>query len=527
MNNAFLILLFPVLLVLPASAADAPREPPANKWWLQGVTAARKGATDSALYCMKKSFASGISDDSLYYLWAEIFLYRGVLDTALALNYSIPVHDGSALIKKVTEQRYAIYKTLGWGKEAQALLDSLNIRPPGWWRRFIPECTVYLSGGGYFENNTADKNYPYPRDSDSTETVVNGNGIASVRAGWHIPVGKTQGIRFGGKLRYAGSRFSVASSTAHLNDSADASFGAYLNYSLFSNRLQTGYAFSRKKDFLDTKTYLHQFFMRYAFLTKKWLGSVEAGYNYEAPIKEHFYYLMNYWDREIDKKNSVSFTLFLSGMTAETFTFSEDVVYIYVKDGTAWNTDFSQPLWIGVEFISNHATGIDYAIPQSHWAVNPHIRYERRLSKRFSFGTGCGYNGNWYREKNSWVDFNYPEEEIPQVTGKGIEGNEKYLAYNYNDGNYYWVTNWEMGIGQVTVELDSLPVIYKKRRVDQSLSLNLFFKSDFGKLGDVILDITARRNFSSLMKSAPVDIQRWYGEMMLTWFFRFKPDYGP
>lgn len=533
MNNVFLILLFPVLVALPGSAADASRQSSANEWWRLGITAARKGATDSALYCMRKSFGAGISDDSLYYLWAEVFLYKGVLDTALALNYSIPVHDGSALVKKVTEQRYAIYKTLGWEKEAKALLDSLGEKPPGWWRRRIPECMVYLSGGAFFESNAADKNYPYPRTTDSTEELINGSGIASLRAGWHVPIGKTQSIRFGGKLRYAGSRFSVANTTAHLNDSADASFGGYLHYSLFSERLLTGYTFSRKKDFLDTRSYVHQFFLRYAFLMKKWLGSIEAGYNYEAPIKEHFYYLMNYWDRIIDKKNSVSFTLFLSGMTAEELVInSSPLQYLYVKDNRIYtDSTFTIAVTKNSNFING--TSVDsvfdwlpvvQSIPQSFLGVNPHIRYEYRINKRFSTGGAGGYNFTWYRQKYIWVDFRYDTPQTVNIIDQNL--NDIYGAYNYNDDNYYWIRF----IPPLTsgIQLDSIPVLlHSTRRVDQSLSLNLFFKSDFGKLGDLILDITARRNFSSLMKSAPVDIQRWYGEMMLTWFFRFKPDYGP
>lgn len=514
------MLLIPALLVLPAAAADTPPQPSAKEWWRQGLSAARKGTADSALYCMKKSFAGGISDDSLYYLWAEIFLYRGVLDTALALNYSIPAAAGSSLFKKAVEQRYTIFKTLGWKKEAKAFLDSLDLKPPGWWHRFLPECTVYLSGGGYYENSAADKNYPYARHSDSTETIVNGNGIASLLAGWRLPVGNTQGIRFGAKLRYAGSRFSVASSTAHLNDSSDASFGGYLRYSFFSDRLVAGYTFSRKRDFLDIKTYLHQLFLQYAFLMKRWLGFVEAGYHYESPINEHFYYLMSFLDREIGRKQSVSFTLFLSGMSAEPLQLTNEVPIIYANDGVGYEDPLHTTRLNALN--PNYDTlQSKHVIVQNYWNIHPQIRWERRFNKRLSAGTGLGYTLTAYRNDYEWADFKYSFEEIPEVISSGTH----LLAYDDRTGDYYWV----QGIGLLgRTNLDSVPIsIYRQRRVDQSISLNLFFKSSLGKYGHVMLDVTGRRNFSSLTKSAPVDIQRWYGETMLTWFFRFKPDYGP
>ena len=533
-NVHFLFLL--LIPVFSTADADTSVQPTAKEWWQQGIAAARSNATDSASFYMKKSFAAGISDDSLYYLWAEIFLSKGVLDTALALNYSIPVSDTNTLFKKVLEQRYAIYTTLGWKKEAEALLDSLDIKRPGRWRRLVPEGMIYLSGGAYYESSTTDKNYPYTRTTDSTEDLINGNGIASIRVGWHLPTGKKQGVRFGGKLRYAGSRFSVANTTAHLNDSADASVGAYLHYSLFSDRLLAGYTFNRKKDFLATRSFLHQFFLRYAFLMKKWLGSVEAGYNYEAPLKEHFYYMMNYWDRLIDKKNSVSFTLFLSGMTAEELVINSSLQYLYVKDNRIYtDATFTYPVPTTQNLNFINRTSVDsvfdwlpvtMSIPQSFLSVNPHTRYEYKLNRRFSFGAGLGYNFTWYKELYSWMDFshdNFKEANIPDQYG-----NKQYAAYNQNDSNYYWIRLIPIISGETL--LDSIPMSFhriRKRRVDQSLSLNLFFKSDFGKLGDLMVDFTVRRNFSSLMKSAPVDIQRWYGEMMLTWFFRFKPDYGP
>ena len=40
---------------------------------------------DSALLTIRDAYAHGLSDDSLFYAWAEVYYARGALDTAIAL----------------------------------------------------------------------------------------------------------------------------------------------------------------------------------------------------------------------------------------------------------------------------------------------------------------------------------------------------------------------------------------------------------------------------------------------------------
>ena len=526
MKTFCIMVLLPLLSAVFFGSAAAERQTTTAQLWNTGLTAARKGNTDTALSCLKRAFAGGLSDDSLYYLWAEVFLYRGVLDTALALNYSVKTVAEGGMHKLVLKQRHMIFTALGWKKEAEALLDSLGGRRRSLVSKLLPECNLYLTGGGYRENNVVDKGYPLPRDGDSTEILTNGNGIASLRFGWRIPVTAVQGVQFGGKLRFAGSRFSLASSAVHLDDSADASFGGYCSYSLFSDLLSLSYTFSRKRDFLDVKSFLHQFYIRCGILTNHWLGTVEAGYNYENPVREHYYYLMTWWDRMIGKRHDFSWMVFLSGMQADPFTVPGEVAAIYVNDGEAWDKTFSRRIFYEVEFVAQ-SSKIASSIPQSYWAINPTATYEYSLSKRISFGAGCGYTGNWYRENSVWIDYRYPIDEVPRLVGQLIGGKDYSLAYNSNDENYYWVRSTNrLSIGHIAVELDSLPVVFSRRRIDHAITLNLFLKSSLGRFGEVRGDMTLRRNFSNLTEYAPVDIERWYGAATLTWFFRFKPEFN-
>ena len=115
-------------------------------------------------------------------------------------------------------------------------------------------------------------------------------------------------------------------------------------------------------------------------------------------------------------------------------------------------------------------------IPQSYWGVNPHLRYQYQLTKLFAAGMGTGYLCSWYREKYTWINLRYASADIP--AGNGIRnmytGTESFLAFNAADRRYYWVRTIR-SVNQVT--LDTLPVTFhSERRVDQALSLNLFFK---------------------------------------------------
>ncbi|MBN1575475.1 MAG: hypothetical protein JW913_02930 [Chitinispirillaceae bacterium] len=529
MKISFLSILIFLLSNGAFAASSASEQKPASWYWQKGLEAARRNASDTALSFLKQSYGRGISDDSLYYLWAETYLYKGDLDTALALNFSVKPSSGN-LHKKALEQRYLIYSSLGWRNEAEALRDSLGRRPGMNPRRLMPECNLFLSGGAYLENNASDRHYPYSRASDSSATITDGTGDASLRFGWSIPIGKTQRVQFGARLRYTGSRFSGASSMERFNDSTDISAGGYLRYTLFSDRLALSYTCSQRKDFLDRKLFLHQFSFQYAVLTEHWLGALEAGYNYRLPLPRHYYYVKTFADRLMGRKSDIGFTLLFSGMEADKYVYRNDETYLFFKDGVLYG-DSSSTLDTIKNIRDLSGTGRyliinECSVPQSFQGVYPRIRYEYQFTKKATAGIGGGYLVTWYRGHYSWMDLHWQVKDVP-TTGIFTRSSESYLAYDIENKDYHWVDKIP---SYDSVILDSRPVsitYHSERRVDQALSLNLFFKYSFGRFGDVTVDFLMERNFSTLMHATPVDIQKWYGEIMLTWFFRFKPDYGP
>lgn len=494
--------------------------------WADGVASVKSGALDSADILLKSAFSAGIGEDSLYYLWSAIFLAKGVYDTALALNYAITLDSSRTLYKEVLLQRYTIYSTLGWEREAALLLDTLKRTPKERLRRFIPEGVLYLSGGGYAEQDVADRNYPYATAADSMVTFNNGAGVASLRLGWRIPVDHKRGFVLGGRGRYAGSRFSVASSTTHLADSAEAAYGGYVRFWFMEELGSLEYAYTRNWGPVNGYSLQHDLSLRLVFLAGAWLGSTEAGYRYETPQHEHYYYLMTYWTRDVARRHNISVSCYLSGLSADLFTVQDMVSYYHFRDSSLYrDASFTTPVATKVMLYGTQLSTalFDRAIPQSYWGVNPRLEYTLQLGDNYAAGVGSGYLLTWYRQKYSWLDKRYPADAIPMTPNFLPDPTTTVL--NGADGQYYWVRS---SVTPQSIVLDSLPFFYQSRqRIDQTISMNLFFKRSLGYFGSAQINLDFRRNFSTLMHDSPVAIQKWYGEVMLRWFFRFKPDRLP
>jgi hypothetical protein len=514
MNGRIIALLVFATIIHPCAATPKQSPPSRGDNWQRAWDAAHHGETDTAQRYLNKAFGQGLSDDSLYYLWSEIYLSKGDLDTALALNYAVKPDSGSGLARKVLEQRYVIYSALGWTSEARGILKSLHGRSYMVLRRLIPECSGSLSLGIYHEENVADRQYPYPRAFDSLSALTNGNSSAMVQFGWRLSLPSSQGLQIGGKCWYAGSRLSVPARSFQGTDSADFVTGAFLRYSAFSDRFATGYGFSWKRDFLNNITSVHEVSISGAMITPGWLGSIDAAFQWEYPLGRNHYTLMVYADRDLNVRNTFGFSFIVSGFAEDKLQLQDDLSFMYVRNTTMYtDSTFGTPIRFKAQIPSSMgSTAANYCVPMSYWSINPQVHYQRQMSRKCALGLSLAYSASWYPEKYEWYDLRYQ----PGMEPRGLDVS----VLNGSDRQLYWVRS--IGANS-SVLLDSLPVLFHdERRIDQAVSLGVSIRTSWGGWGDVILDAMLRRNFSTLMDSAPVDIQRWYANAVITWFFRFK-----
>jgi hypothetical protein len=390
----------------------------------------------------------------------------------------------------------------------------------------VPECAVTFSGGAYLEKNAVDRHYPEPRASDSISSLVSGTGSSVLQAGWLLPLSSSQHLRIGGNVRYGGSRFSGPINPVTGTDSADIAAGAFLRYSAFSGRLGGGYSFSWKRDFLNNSLTVHEVDLSHAIVTDRWLCSIDASFQWEYPVGRNYYYFMVYADREMTPVTSMGFSLVTSGVTEEKLDAQNELEFLY-SDGARLYTDStcSTPIRVKAQlplFMQSKTTA--YCMPMSYVGVNPQLHYEWQMNKKIALGINGGYSVSWYPEKYVWHDERYQSGMQPHL-GVTVRDKDGFIALNNRDGRYYWVRSVAALDG---VTLDSLPVLFHdERRFDQAVSAGISIRTSWGRWGDVIFDATLRRNFSTLMESAPVDIQRWYANAMMTWFFKFKPSENP
>ena len=105
--NVFLLLCVGLLVNTEIEAQDY-RDDISN-----GLSALKEHDSDSALYYFWTASQKGMSQDSLYYFLAEMYISRSVYDTALGLNYAIKAEDESDFKRTVLKQRYSIFSYLG------------------------------------------------------------------------------------------------------------------------------------------------------------------------------------------------------------------------------------------------------------------------------------------------------------------------------------------------------------------------------------------------------------------------------
>jgi hypothetical protein len=156
-----------------------------------------KNLFDSALIMIRQAFAYGLSDDSLFYAWAEIYCTKGALDTAIALSLAVKAGHEHPLYSAVLKQRYLLYSLTNQKDRADAMFDSLNTIPAYRLRYLIPEVQLFFRAG-IQQNSTKEAeilpsylDYAYPENEP-----VRGAGTGGLNLQWNIPLRNSTGFKF-------------------------------------------------------------------------------------------------------------------------------------------------------------------------------------------------------------------------------------------------------------------------------------------------------------------------------------------
>ncbi|HON11524.1 MAG TPA: hypothetical protein PLE24_11715 [Chitinispirillaceae bacterium] len=491
----------------------------------KGIRNIERGKPDSALFYLQKSFSAGLGDDSLYYLWSEIYLRRGVLDTALGLSYASNPERDKLLYRKVLLQRYLIYSALGWQKEAGQVADSLEKLTYNRLMRFVPDVAVSLGSGFISERETA-KEAPFEASIDPQKSK---NALASLSTDlrWKLPLTASQGFRAETRLGISGSNFALPVTRQNLNDSLETFLSAGLRYYLFSEQISLGYTWSRKLDLYDFVYHFNKLDARFFLINNQWSALLECGYDIKTNENPRRFYSLLFLDRLFPGGKGISFTLDFSGYRMQDIIVPDTVQYYvkYVDDFTFYTdstfTDtFSTPLSRYDLMRGSNLTRSYTELPRSFISLNPSFSFRFGPWKDISFGMGAGYNLIKYIGEYVWLDLVYSKDQIQNEFV--LQNPYVIIAMNKLDRRYYLIREIDYPGREMT--LDSIPVnIRREKRVDNTFNINLFLNKSIGKLGDVNLRGDLSRNYSNLQHDAPEVIPEFSFRIFLSMRFLFNP----
>jgi len=458
----------------------------------KGVGFLKENRADSALFYFSQAFREGMPQDSFYYFWAESYLNKGSADSAFVLNYSIRPGADTSFKKKVLEQRYVIYSSLGWDDKAKAVLDSITsnitVDKKDVWRLFLPSLSLRTSGS----MNTSKEDqmdYPFPEAMDSR--VITGPGYrGQMMARWTLPLYKSifflPGIGY--SIRNAGRKdISRDSIGKNLSLSGDISFGKLfdINYTWRRSDVQPG-----QVDFM------HDISISKIMSADKWnamlFGDISLLKSNSLGYSGKYGTVFAYFDRQLHNKHTIS-----SSFLGYSQWFSPDTISripkMFVDDVTKapgsvvhfYKDSLSKP--IPSDFppvtLPDYKSNVEWMyqiVPSTNYNFTNTFNYSIPIIWKMNVSFSFENSLLWYPQAYTWFSFSseIPKEEFS--TWKAIylyyKSDSLWSAYNMKDGKCYFAMPPKTISGGIEDLFSSGPVTIdyvKKIRIDNTLSFSV------------------------------------------------------
>ncbi|MBN1600200.1 MAG: hypothetical protein JW915_01265 [Chitinispirillaceae bacterium] len=481
---------------------------------------ASRSEFDSALLTIREAYAFGLSDDSLYYAWAEIYSAKGALDTAIALSLAVKTKPGHPLYYSVLKQRYLLFTLTNQTKRAESVFDILNKLSAYRVRYLIPEISFSVRGGVQ-QNSIKEAEilpsylyYAYPEDEPARTAASGGLNLL-----WKYPIRKTVGLEL-----TAGANL-YQYSPPHpfqLKNALDSSYSekhVQLRYYILSGMISCSYEFSSIREYSGSVSFNHKADLSALTFIKEFFVFGNTGYSYDAGGKVHNWNGILFGSREWSKRRSNSISISVSGVFDKNDSIRvHDTYRKLYTDGNVLYLDSMAPQPVTQFYmISNYSiTDTLFTIfPRSYINAKLSLTQQFKLKHNFSLGVTIDGASNWFIDSYSWVESLYSNMNIPKPNGMNT------LVQNRIDGSKNWAANL------FPLQLDSLlkseRTVHKKKRVDQIITANVSFKKSFKNSVTIGVNSTVSRTFSNLRSYALVDIPDWSYSVMAFSTFRFNP----
>lgn len=470
------------------------------------------GQYDSAYSYLQQAYARGLSEDSLYYFWSEIYLGRGALDTALALTIAAQRKNTGTLTEKLLRQRYSIYATLGWVKEAGKILDSLrDLSAAG--KKFVPHISIVNWSGLNVRNIIEENPYPFINSGILYDRIINPGQDITLKSAWFFPLWKGSAL-----VPAVSYNFSNGVEQSNLRfDSLNHSFGFSLDAKNLIRSLSFGYSLQRRISMFGDVSTLNSVSLSRLRHGKRWLSYSSLMYlaevSQESEVSYQSAWLMHYYSRPLSASTDIALLPLVSCFLTGDLNATNAVPVMYIEDpdvrpvthytdGSCTQTIPIPPPPLSIQ--EQRRLLADYraaAVPQyffvcapeSYLCAMPSVSITHKLPHGFSVeGTlkGMAY---YYLKEHQWVSLSAPSDT--------------FIAYSNSDGRYYLVeqfaniTNAETYAGPL--ELKS----YTKRRIDYGIGGELALKCRLWRDGTIGVHAYLKKYGSTLSSDLPAEIK--------------------
>lgn len=478
------------------------------------------------------AYELGLPRDSLFYLWAELFVKKGDLDSALAVNRSALEICNEAMRKDLLKQRYSIYVILGADEAAMKVSEELGEVSSAGKVRITPSLNtgfylkgerekVFLSDSSYWihpgseQDHIIDAVFGFYRLSTNVQFANLPAGLPDFSVGTIFQLRKNTDIS--------------AMSAPSTFDSLSIEGGAFFRLDNLAERLGVELRSVYNYDSYRMERWTHG--LVYSFMGTDNLFSVGA-YNLSLKKGKEYDYQQGFLSVILDLNSSVkvsfspslSFSFFLTrNEPLPDASVYSSIVYVdpsEVKPGQLplFYTDAEKrdPLdtsgliygeffsrFSYIEKIRNGSSVIMLHQPLSHFRIEPAINATIPLKKKWTVKPGIRLGVDIYSDLYRWNEF-----EKNEITS--------FMALDPVDNSYYQIIG--AGLVHDTIRLGKkVGSSFSKRRFDTELQGSVSLGHTFKRAGNIIFSLQLNKLWTNLPTACPVEIGEWSVAFVTDW----------
>jgi len=531
-NPLFLILLFFSLPLSLYAEQISTNEVQKSRYLAEADSFIKIERYDESLISYFMAHELGLPRDSLFYLWAELFVKKGDLDSALAVNRSALEMCNETLRKELLRQRYSIYIILGADEAAMKVSEELGEDLSAGKVRIIPSLNtgfylkaerekVFLSDSSYWIHPGSPQDYKidgmfgFYRLSSNVQFANLPARLPDFSVGTIFQLRKNTDL----SVMSAPSTF----------DSLSIEGGAFFRLDNLAERLGVELRSVYNYDSYRMERWIHG--LVYSFMASDNLFSVGA-YNVALKKGKEYDYQQGFLSVILDLNSTVkvsfspslSFSFFLarneplpdvsvpsSVLYVDQSEVKPDQLPLFYTDTEKRNPLDTSGLNDGnifsrlsyIERMKNGSTAITIHQPLSHFRIEPSVNAEIPLRKKWTVKSGIRLGVDIYSNLYRWNEFE--ENEITS-----------YVALDPDDNSYYQITGTGVIHDKIRIG-KKVGSSFSKRRLDTELQGSVSLGHTFKRAGNIIFSLQLNKLWTNLPAACPAEIREWSVAFITDW----------